>query len=417
MLIRRFRGLRPVPELAPDVASPPYDVLGREEARAMAEGNPRSFLRVIRPEIELDGSVDPRDPRVYRKARENLDGLVGAGTLRRDPGAMFYAYRQRAGEHRQTGLVALTSIDAYEENRVRRHELTRPDKEDDRVRHMEALDAQTGPVFLAYRSRPDIDGLMERAASGPPEYDFADERGTRHAFWPVRDAELAGRIDAAFNALDRLYVADGHHRSAAAARVRESRRRRNPGHRGDESYNFFLSVLFPHDQVRILDYNRVLRLPDGMSPDEALAGLEKDFEVEDAAGAADAKPDGPGRFALYLDRRWRRLRLRVPAAAGSGPADAAARLDISVLQERALGPLFGIRDQRTDDRVDFVGGVHGLGELERRVGSGRRHAAVAVWPVSMESLMAVADAGGIMPPKSTWFEPKLRSGLAVHVLD
>ncbi len=417
MLIRRFRGLRPVRTLAPDVACPPYDVLGREEARAMAEGNPHSFLRVIRPEIELDGSVDPRDPRVYRKARENLDALIGAGTLRRDRGEMFYAYRQRAGEHRQTGLVALTSIDAYEDDRVRKHELTRPDKEEDRVRHMEALNAQAGPVFLAYRSRPEIDGLMERAAAGEPEYDFADERGTRHAFWPVRDAALAGRIEEAFNALDRLYVADGHHRSAAAARVREIRRRRDPDHRGDESYNFFLSVLFPHDQVRILDYNRVLRLPEGMPPDRLLAGLEQDFEVEKAAGAADARPSGAGRFALYLDRRWFRLRLRASADAASAPADAASRLDISILQERALGPLFGIRDQRTDARVDFVGGVHGLEGLERRVESGRWQAAVAVRPPSMESLMAVADAGGVMPPKSTWFEPKLRSGLAVHVLD
>ncbi len=409
--VRPFTALHPAAGRAVDVIAPPYDVVTTEEARERARGRPWSFLHVSKPEIDLPPGTDPHSPAAYAKAAENFARMQEAGVLVRDAAPMYRAYRVASADHAQTGIVALASVAAYEANRVRRHEHTRPDKEDDRVRHMEALNAQTGPVMVAYPPAPGIDAIAADAARGAPEFDATLDDGVRHTLWTIRDAEVIARLTALFDALPALYIADGHHRSAAAARVAAARQASGGAGR-DASHEWFLVVAFADHSLRILDYNRVVRDLAGMTLDAFLARLAERFDV--AACDTPVRPARHGEFGLYAGRRWHRLVLR---SALARPADPVARLDVSLLTEHVLAPILRIGDVRVDPRVDFVGGGRGLAELERRVVSGLMAAAFSLYPTRMEDLMAIADAGEVMPPKSTWFDPKLADGLVSHVLD
>lgn len=409
-LIKPFAGLRPVDERASDVLAPPYDVLSSAEARARARNRPWSFLHISRAEIDLPEGTDPHDPAVYEVAAANLQRMLEAGILHRDTEPCYYVYRLVMGDHRQTGLVAVASVEDYDSNRIRKHEYTRPDKEDDRVRQIEALNAQTGPVLLAYPSRPNIDRLLETiTATTRPDVDLVAEDGIGHSLWVVRDWERINAITRAFDAMDALYIADGHHRSAAASRVAATRRGDGSGDAGSAGY--FLSVIFPHNQMKILDYNRVVKDLNGMSPETFLASLSGYFTISPCSGAC--RPRAPTEFGMYLAGQWYRLIIHDDRL----PEDPVRRLDVSLLADNLLAPILGITDPRRDKRIDFVGGIRGLEELERRVDSGEMRVAFALYPTRMEDLMAVADAGEVMPPKSTWFEPKLADGLVSHVLD
>jgi len=411
-LIRPFAGLRPAPNRAADVAAPPYDVLNTEEARVRAAGKPWSFLHISRPEIDLAEGTDPYAAEVYRKGAENFARMQAEGVLMRDPAPVYYLYRLVMGAHSQTGLVAVASVPDYDSNRIRKHEFTRPDKEDDRVRQVDALNAQTGPVFLTYRHSDVVDRVVAAATAGEAAVDITADDGVRHTLWVVGDPEQAGTLSEAFEVMDCLYIADGHHRSAAASRVAAMRRQANPHHSGEESYNYFLSVIFPDDQVQILDYNRVVRDLNGLSQDAFLQRVGEGFQVSPTDGPV--RPSRPGEFGMYLPGQWYRLVIqaeRVPQA------DPVGRLDVSLLADNLIAPVLGISDPRRDKRIDFVGGIRGLGELERRVDSGQVAAAFSLFPTRLEDLMAVADAEQVMPPKSTWFEPKLADGLVSHVLD
>lgn len=411
-LIRAFSGLRPAPGRAADVAAPPYDVMNEAEAREMVTGCPWSFLHISRPEVDLPEGVDPYSPQVYTKAAENLNKMVQEGVLVRDPGACYYVYRLTMGGHRQTGLVAAASVVAYDNDRIKKHEFTRPAKEDDRVRQIEALNAQTGPVFLVYPSAPAVDQLLAGASRVAPDMDVTAADGVRHEVWVVDDAASVERLTVEFDAMPALYVADGHHRSAAGSRVGAARKAANPAHTGEESYNYFLSVIFPHNQMQILDYNRVIKDLNGLDKAAFLACLAEAFEIEPSE--RPVKPARAAEFGMYLDRQWYRLRLdpaRIPAN------DPVARLDVSLLADNLIEPILGISDPRRDPRIDFVGGIRGLAGLEKRVDFGEMAVAFSLYPTGMEDLMAVADAGEVMPPKSTWFEPKLADGLVSHVLD
>jgi uncharacterized protein (DUF1015 family) len=411
-LVRPFTGLRPLPPRAAEVIAPPYDVLSTEEARVRATGRPWSFLHISKPEIDLSPGTDPHAPEVYAKAAENLRRMLAEGVLVRDPAPCCYAYRLVMDGHAQTGVVVAASVRAYEENRIRRHELTRPDKEDDRVRQIEALNAQTGPVLLAYPDAPQLDAVLAESTRHAPDADVRADDGVHHTIWPIRHVEALAAMTAAFDAMPALYIADGHHRSAAASRVAAARRAAAVRPTGEESYEYFLAVAFPHRQMRILDYNRVVRDLGGMSLEDFLARLGDVGTV--APSEVPVRPSRHGQVGLYAGGRWYRLVLRPELAE---VADPVARLDVSLLSHHVLGPMLGIRDLRTDKRIDFVGGVRGLAELERRVDSGEMAAAFSLYPTRMEDLMAVADSGQVMPPKSTWFEPKLADGLVSHVLD
>ncbi|MBI5436628.1 MAG: DUF1015 domain-containing protein [Nitrosomonadales bacterium] len=411
-LIRPFTGLRPAPSRAAEIAAPPYDVLSTDEARLRAAGRPWSFLHISKPEIDLPAGTDPYAPEVYARAAENLGRMLAAGVLVRDTSPCYYAYRLVMGSHTQTGLVAAASVLDYSINRIRKHEFTRPDKEDDRVRQIDALNAQTGPVLLAYPSAPQVDELLARASSGTPDADVTAGDGIRHTLWVIRDAAMLSQLTAAFDAMPALYIADGHHRSAAASRVAAARRAANPAHSGNESYNYFLSVIFPHHQMKIMDYNRVVKDLNGMDAAKFLQRISENFSVQPSA--APVKPAKPGEFGLYLPGQWYRLQIR----AGLIPThDPVARLDVSLLQNHLIAPVLGISDPRRDQRIDFIGGIRGLAELEKRVNSGEMAAAFSLFATRMEDLMAVADANEVMPPKSTWFEPKLADGMVSHVLD
>ncbi len=413
-LIRPFSGLRPAPGRAADVAAPPYDVLSTGEARVRASGSSRpwSFLHISKPEIDLPENTDPHAPEVYAKARDNLDRMLEAGILARDPAPCYYVYRIVMGKHVQTGLVAAASLADYDSNRIRRHELTQPDKEDDRVRQIEALNAQTGPVLLAYPTAPAVDAILAQAAVGAPGADVTTEEGIRHMIWPVGDPGAIAILTARFDAMPALYIADGHHRSAAAARVAARRRAANLRHNGEESYNRFLTVIFPHHEMQILDYNRVVTDLGALTSPQFLERVAERFALEPSA--APVKPARPGEFGLYVAGAWYRLTIHPELIPAEDPV---AQLDVSLLSDHLLGPILGIRDLRRDKRIDFVGGIRGLAELQKRVDSGGRGAAFSLYPTRMQDLMAVADAGQIMPPKSTWFEPKLADGLVSHVLD
>lgn len=402
-VIKPFAALRPQPGLAGEICELPYDVLSSAEAREQAQGRPLSFFHVSKPEIDLPPDTDPYSPQVYAKARENFAPLIQDGSLRRDPTPGYYLYRQVMGRHSQTGLVAAASSAAYLEGIIKKHELTRPDKEDDRVRHIEALDSQTGPVFLTYRADAAFDAFVKERTARPPDTDFTARDGVRHSAWVLASPEDVAFVDRTFSAIPALYIADGHHRSAAASRIFQSR-----NGRGDSGY--FLSVIFPHNQMQILPYNRVLRDLNGFSPDQLLAFLSGVFEFSPASTpVALAKHQ----IGFYFQNHWSSLRFRPSFTASADPIE---RLDVTLLQKNVLAPLFGIEDPRTSKRINFVGGIRGLGELEKLVDGGDYACAFAMYPTGIEDLMSIADAGGIMPPKSTWFEPKLRDGLFSHMI-
>jgi uncharacterized protein (DUF1015 family) len=403
-LIRPFRALRPAPGRAAEVLAPPYDVLSSAEAREHANGKPWSFLHVSKPEIDLDPAIDPYDHAVYAKAADNLERIIRAGVLVRDDKPAYYVYRLTWRGRTQTGLGAVAALADYKTNRIRKHEYTTPVKEDDRVRQIEAINAQTGPVMMGYPAAPAIDALIVRAAGRAPDVDVTADDQVRHQLWVINDEATIAALTRAVDALPALYIADGHHRAAAAARVAEARRGGAASH--------FLAVLFPHHEMTILDYNRLLRDLNGQSPDELLAQLRKRFSV--AASDQPVRPAASGEFGMYVAGRWYQLTIKPDLIPANDPV---GRLPITLLTKSVIEPLFGITDPRTDKRIDFVGGARGLAELERRVSSGEMAAAFALYPTQMTDLMAVADAGGIMPPKSTWFEPKLADGMVSHVLD
>ena len=396
-LIRPFAGLRPVPERAHEVVAPPYDVLNSAEARQRAAGRPWSFLHISKAEIDLPEDTDPYAAAVYAKAAENLHKMISAGVLKRDSDPCYYVYRLRMGEHVQTGLVAAASVADYDSNRIRKHEFTRPAKEDDRVRQIEAL---------TYRSDPVVDKLIDALTAEAPEYDLTADDAIRHTFWVVNDRSAIERLSSEFDRMEALYIADGHHRSAAASRV-AAKLKRGP----EAMSSYFLAVIFPHQQMQILDYNRVVKDLNGLSAAALLERIAAAFAVEPQT--EPVSPTRAGEFGMYLDGRWYRLSVHPQRV----PHDPVARLDVSLLADNLLEPLLGISDPRRDPRIDFVGGIRGLGELEKRVNSGEMALAFSLFPTSMEALMAVADANQVMPPKSTWFEPKLADGLVSHLLD
>ena len=389
------------------MAAVPYDVCNRSEAVELARGNPHSFLHVGRSDIDLPEDTDPHDPRIYAKAREALEQLIDQGVLLRERERSLYLYRQEMDGRTQTGVVGCVHVDDYEGNVIRKHEKTRPDKEDDRTRHVLTLNAHAEPVFLAYRARAEISRVTESVTSTAPLYDFVAPDGVRHMVWKVPDPAA---LERAFQAVPCAYVADGHHRSASAWRAGKERRSANPHHQGSEEYNWFLAVLFPADQLTILPYNRVVRDLGGKTAAEVLRQLQ---QVGRVSATNDPRPGRSGAFCFYLAGGWHRLEL---APESIDRRDPIASLDVALLQDRVLAPILSVGDPRTDKRIDFVGGIRGTAELERRVNSGDAAIAFSLHPTTMEQLMAVSDAGQVMPPKSTWFEPKLRSGLFVHEL-
>ncbi len=409
--IEPFRGLRPRPDLADRIAAPPYDVLSSEEARQMAASNPYSFLHVGKPEIDLPPGTDLYADAVYAKGRENFLRFIREGYLFQDSQRCFYIYKQIWGDHVQIGLVAGASCQDYQDDMIKKHELTRADKEKDRLRHIETLNAQTGPVFLTYKQKQSIDRLIEKGMATGPVYDFTTADTVRHLLFVVAEDKLSRRIQREFAALERLYVADGHHRSAAATAIKIRRQKENLQHSGDEEYNFFLAVIFPHTQMKILPYNRVVKDLAGMCKAEFFGKLAEKFAYQDG----DLKtPPEVHQFCLYIEGKWYLLKARPGTF---DPTEAIGSLDVSILQNNLLAPVLGIRDPRTDKRIDFVGGIRGTAELERKVDSGAFQVAFSLQATTIEQLFAVADAGKIMPPKSTWFEPKLKDGLVSHLLD
>ncbi|MDR2487447.1 MAG: DUF1015 family protein [Clostridiales Family XIII bacterium] len=412
LTIKPFKAVRPHPTYAAEVAALPYDVMNTEEARVMAAGNPRSFLHIDRAEIDLPPGTDPHAPEVYAKARAGYLARRADGTFTQDGTPCFYLYRLTMDGRAQTGIVACASTRDYDEGRIKKHERTRADKEADRIRHVDTLDANTGPIFLAHRPQEGLSTLVrEWAGKHAPLYSFEGPGGVLNEAWRVDDLNAIRAIEEAFRGMDALYIADGHHRCASAARVASMRAEADPAHSGDEEYNFFLSVVFPADELRILDYNRVVKDLNGLSPEQFLAALEPGFRIEPAD--APVRPESPRSFGMYLrGKGWHRLAWQGTPAAD----DPVAALDVSILQETVLAPLLGIDDPRTDARIDFVGGIRGLSELERRAEDDMT-VAFSLYPTQPEQLLAIADAGLLMPPKSTWFEPKLLSGLFIHELE
>ena len=413
-IVRPFKAVRPTPELASQVAALPYDVMNSQEARQMVANNPYSFLHVDKAEIDLDPAIDLYDPQVYEKARENLNRMIAEGVFIQEEKPCLYIYRQEMNDRAQIGIVACTSIDEYRDNVIRKHELTRADKEEDRVRHVDICDANTGPIFLAYRSNMYINfrvaDFMERHE---PVYDFVSDDGISHMVWVIDEGNVIREICGRFEQVENLYIADGHHRSASAVRVGMMRRQQNPDWNGDEEFNYFLSVIFPDNQLYIMDYNRIVKDLNGYTPESFLEKVSEKFTVTPYGGEGVLKPGKKHTYGMYLAGSWYAL------AAKEGTYDAAdpvAQLDVSILQNNLLHPILGIGDPRTDKRIDFVGGIRGLQSLADRVDSGEMAVAFSMFPTTMEDLMNIADAGAIMPPKSTWFEPKLRSGIFIHKL-
>ena len=410
-VIRKFKAIRPTSKMAEAVAALPYDVVNSEEAREMTKDKPYSFLHVDKAEIDLPVGTDIYSPQVYAKAKENLDKLVSDGILVQDNKPMLYVYELTMDGRSQTGLVACTSIDEYLNGIIKKHELTREDKEQDRIRHVDICNANTGPIFLAYRTVDEISAIIENVKKNAPVYDFTAEDGIKHRAWVIDDDETANKLIELFKAVPNLYIADGHHRNASAAKVGLKRRAEHPDYTGDEEFNYYLAVIFPSDQLKIMDYNRVVKDLNGMTSEEFMNKLAEKFDIHEAEGKA--KPEKQYDFGMYLDKKWYMLTAKENLRVN----DAVAGLDVSILQDNVLIPILGIGDIRTDKRIDFVGGIRGLGELERRVDSGEMKVAFAMYPTSIDQLMTIADENKIMPPKSTWFEPKLRSGLFIHSLD
>ena len=403
-LISPFKGLRPAPGRAAEVIAPPYDVLNSAEARERAAGKPWSFLHVSKPEIDLPEDTDPYSPIVYAKAAENLARTIDAGLLVRDAQPCYYAYRLIMNGHSQTGLVAGASVADYDTNRIRKHEFTRPVKEDDRVRQIDAVNAQTGPVLLAYPDTPAVDAILAAASQAEPALDVTADDGIQHTLWVIEDAASIAQLTAAFNAMPALYIADGHHRSASASRIAKMRN-------NQQGSDFFLSVIFPAHQMKIFDYNRVIKDLNGLDPTQFLAAVEEHFALEPSA--TPVKPDAPGIFGMYMDKQWFKLTLNPELMPNDDPV---ARLDVSRLARYLIEPILGISDPRRDERIDFVGGIRGLVGLEKRVDSGEMAVAFSLYATSMQDLMAVADNNDVMPPKSTWFEPKLADGVVSYML-
>ncbi|MBS1684359.1 MAG: DUF1015 domain-containing protein [Bacteroidetes bacterium] len=410
-IIRPFRALRPAPALAAEVATLPYDVMNTAEARQMAAGHPHSFLHVSRAEIDLPEGINDHSQEVYDQAARAFQGFIKDGTLVQDAGDYLYIYAQTMAGRRQVGLVACSSIEDYFHDVIRKHEYTRPEKEQDRIDHMKAVRAHVGPIFLTYPAHTGVKQIISRTIAGSPVNDFTSEDGIRHQVWVINGAADIGAITGYFSSdIPYTYIADGHHRTASAAKVGKQLRDANPAHTGQEEYNYFLSVLFPADELAIMDYNRVIRDLNGMTKEELLSKLADKFEISQV-DATQAKPTALHDFAMYIDHQWYRL----TAKPGTWTTDPIGILDVSILSNNVLDPLFGIKDQRTDKRIDFVGGIRGLAQLERRVDTGEMAVAFALYPVSLQQLMDIADSGSVMPPKSTWFEPKLRDGLFSHL--
>lgn len=413
-VIRAFKAVRPTAQLAEKVAALPYDVMNSQEARVMVEGNPYSFLHVDKAEIDLDPSIDLYDRRVYEKARDNMNDMIAKGVFQQDETPCLYIYKQVMAGRAQIGIVACASIDEYMNGTIKKHELTRADKEQDRIDHVDTCDANTGPIFLTYRARADIDAMVaDVMSSKAPVYDFVSEDGIGHTVWVIEQKETVAAIVAAFLEVEALYIADGHHRSASAVRVGNMRRQAKPDYDGTEEFNSFLSVIFPDNQLYIMDYNRIVKDLNGNTKEQFLDKVAEKFTITPYGGDGVLKPNKKHTYGMYLDGEWMLLQ----AKEGSyDAADPVARLDVSILQQNLLAPILGIGDPRTDKRIDFVGGIRGLQTLADRVDSGAMAVAFSMYPTTMEDLMDIADAGAIMPPKSTWFEPKLRSGLFIHKL-
>ena len=407
--IRAFRGIRPAAGKEADIAALPYDVYNREEARKDVEGKPLTFLRIDRAETQLSEETDIYAPEVYQKAKELLWGMVENGDFVQDDKPCYYLYELTMNGRSQTGIVACASIDDYLNGMIKKHENTRREKEEDRVRHVDICDAQTGPIFLAYRNQESLKKIVADVKAGTVLFDFTSEDGIRHRGWKIADTEKISAIYEAFHQMNALYIADGHHRAASAVRVGVKRREEHPGYTGEEEFNYFLSVIFPDDELMIMDYNRVVRDLNGLTPEEFLSEIKKVFDVETLDKAEH--PKRKGQVTLFLEDKWYLLTLKPEY----GNCDPVEGLDVSILQKQILEPVLGIQDPKTDKRIDFVGGIRGLSELERRVHTDMK-AAFAMYPTSIGELFAVADAGLLMPPKSTWFEPKLRSGLFIHAL-
>lgn len=409
--VEPFRGVRPLPEFAAQVASRPYDVLSTQEALTEAGDNKLSFLHVGKSEIDFPAGTDPYDERVYLRARQNFEDLLRDGVLRQDPQPVYYLYAQIMGHHAQFGIAGCVSVQDYLTGIIKRHELTRPEKEADRTRHILATSAHTGPILMAYHPEPEIDDIVDHVRSRQPIIDFLASDDVRHQMWLIDDRPTIGTITTAFQRVESLYIADGHHRSAAAVRAAEDYSSRNPRHTGNEEYNSFLAVLFPHNQLQILGYNRVVKDLGSLSRDQFLARIRNVFAVEEWESVPTPEK---GEFGLFMDGTW--YGVQAPPEFTAVP-DPVSRLDVSILQDHLLSPILGINDVRTDSRIDFVGGVRGPQELERRVNSEEMAAGFLLHPTSMNELMTIADAGRMMPPKSTWFEPKLRDGMVVHLLE
>lgn len=411
--VKPFKGIRPPKEMVEEVVSRPYDVLNSEEARAEAEGNPKSLYRIIKPEIEFEPGTDEHDPKVYDKAVENFNRFQKEGWLVPDDEEKYYIYAQTMDGRTQYGFVVAAWVDDYMEGRIKKHELTRRDKEEDRMKHVRINNANIEPVFFAFPDNEALENIIRQVTAGEPEYDFVAPDGFGHTLWVIHDKNLIDTITKEFDKIPNLYIADGHHRSAAAALVGAEKAKNNPNHKGDEEYNYFLAVAFPASHLKIIDYNRVVRDLNGLTPAEFLDKIRVNFDVEEK-GSEPYRPNALHNFALYLDGKWYSLTAKPGTYDDKDPIGV---LDVTVSSDLILRDILGITDLRSDKRIDFVGGIRGLGELQRRVDSGEMKMALALYPVTMDQLMNIADTGNIMPPKTTWFEPKLRSGLVIHKLD
>ena len=413
MIIKPFRGIRPPKTLVEKVSSRPYDVLNSEEARREAEGNPMSLYHIIKPEINFESGTDEHDPKVYTSAVEHFREFRQKGWLVQDSQDKYYVYAQTMNGHTQYGLVVAAWVEDYMEGRIKKHELTRKDKEEDRMKHVRVNNANIEPVFFAYPHRDDLDQIIASITAGEPEYDFvAAPEGFRHTFWVINEPATIERITQIFKEIPSMYIADGHHRSAAAALVGNEKKLQNPHHTGNEEYNYFLAVCFPDNQLNIIDYNRLVRDLNGLTDEQFLEALKTDFEVE-KMGKEIYKPQRLHNFSLYLSGEWYSLTAKQGRYDDQDPIGV---LDVTISSNLILDKILGIKDLRTDKRIDFVGGIRGLGELKRRVDSGEMKMALALYPVTMQQIINIADSGNIMPPKTTWFEPKLRSGLVIHEL-
>ena len=411
-IIRAFKGLRPKKDLVEKIASPPYDVLSSKEAKELAKNNPYSFLHVVKPEIDLEDGINLYDEKVYKKAAENFYNFIEKGYMVQDSEPYFYIYKQIMGNHSQIGFVGVASVDDYEKGIIKKHELTREEKEIDRTKHILTLNAQAGPVFLVFRKNASekLTNILNSVEKEEPEYDFTSSDGVRHIFWVIKDKEMIKEIESSFSKIPYLYIADGHHRSAAALRVRNIKRDENKNHTGKEPYNFFLTVIFPEEQMNIMAYNRVIKDLNGLTKEKLLKELEKTFDI---SRTDKQKPEKKHNIVMYLGGEWFCLSTKEGVF---DPDDPIESLDVQILQKNVISPVFGINDIRKDKRIDFVGGIRGTEYLKKLVDSGEFKVAFSMYPTSIEELLKVADAEKIMPPKSTWFEPKLKSGIVVHLL-